>query len=394
MCTSPDLALCGMPLLVAIDLPGGAGFVDTLKRVWDDGNAVFPLDRRLPPAAQARMLATIVPDRIVDERGDHRFAATQTVPGSPPPLEPGDAVVVATSGSTGAPKGVVLTHAAITASAQATSRRLAITNDDRWLACLPLAHVGGLCVVSRALALGTALVVHDGFDADAVERAARNGVTAVSLVATALQRIDPKLFRVILLGGARPPADRPANTVATYGLSETGSGVVYDGVPLEGVDVRIEPDGEISLHGPMLLRGYRDGSIAFGPDGWFHTADLGRWLPDGRLHVDGRRGDLIITGGENVWPERVEAALAIHPDVADVAVAGLADAEWGQRVVVWIVPRSGTLPTLAGMRDWIQASHPGFMAPKELHLVETIPRTALGKIARAELTASITAGKS
>ena len=139
--------------------------------------------------------------------------------------------------------------------------------------------------------------------------------TLVSLVATALRRIDPTRFRRIVLGGAAPPDDLPANVVTTYGMTETGSGVVYDGVPLDGVEVRIADDGEIHVRGPMLLRAYRGADADVDPraNGWLATGDLGRWLPDGRLAVDGRRGDLIISGGENVWPEPVERAIRRRP---------------------------------------------------------------------------------
>ena len=258
---------------------------------------MLPVDQRLPTAAKASLLSAM---------------------GAGEPVEPGDALVVATSGSTGTPKGVVLTHDAVAASARATNDRLGVTSADHWLACLPLAHVGGLSVVTRALIAGTRLTVLPGFDPAAVLAA---GATHVSLVATALRRIDPRAFRTIVLGGSSPPAGLPANVVTTYGLTETGSGVVYDGSPLEGVDVRIDPDGQIHLRGPMLLRCYRDGSTPL-VDGWLPTGDLGRWLDDGRLHVEGRAGDLIITGGENVWPEPIEAVLRAHPDVADVAVTG------------------------------------------------------------------------
>ncbi len=370
-----------MPHLVAVDLPGGAAFVETLRREWDQGNAVLPVDRRLPAPARAALLAAMAPDRLVDEAGTHALEGRG--------IDEGDALVIATSGSTGTPKGVVLTHAAVAASAQATSRHLGIHRSDTWLACLPLAHVGGLSVVTRAILTDTPLVVHDGFDAEAVERAAREGATAVSLVATALRRIDASLFRIIVLGGARPPADRPAHAVTTYGMTETGSGVVYDGRPLADVDVRIEPDGEILLRGPMLLRCYRDGTTPLDRDGWLHTGDLGRWLPDGRLHVDGRRGDLIITGGENVWPETVEAAVQHRRDVAEVAVAGVADDEWGQRVVAWVVPADPTAPpTLADVRATVTEHLPAFCAPKQLHLVLSLPRTALGKVQRHVLQAS------
>jgi O-succinylbenzoic acid--CoA ligase len=370
-----------VPHLVAIDLPAGTAFVTELRRAWDMGDAVLPIDQRLPAPARAALLAAMEPDRLVDHQGSHQLDGRG--------VDEGDALVVATSGSTGTPKGVVLTHAAVQASAIATSEHLGITHADTWLACLPLSHVGGLSVVTRALLTGTGLVVHDGFDAAAVERAARDGATAVSLVPTALRRVDPALFRVIVLGGARSPAERPANSFTTYGLTETGSGVVYDGRPLGGVDVRIEPDGEVLLRGPMLLREYRDGTAPLDPSGWLHTGDLGHWLPDGRLHVEGRRGDLIITGGENVWPDTVEAVLATHAAVAEVAVAGVADPEWGQRVTAWVIPQhADSPPTLADLRAAVAECLPTFCAPKELRLVTTLPRTALGKVQRHLLAGS------
>jgi len=350
------------PKLVAIDLPGGPEFVEQLQRIWDAGDAAFPVDQRLPAAAKESVCASM---RVGEG------------------VEPGDALVVATSGSTGTPKGVVLTHAAVAASADATSVRLGVSANDHWLACLPLSHVGGLSVVTRALHTGNQLTVLPGFDA---ERVASSGATLVSLVATALRRIDPAIFRTIVLGGSRPPADLPPNTVTTYGMTETGSGVVYDGVPLDGVEVRIDDSvgdgvGEIHLRGPMLLRAYRDGSTPLDADGWLPTGDLGRWLHDGRLQVDGRRGDLIITGGENVWPEAVEAILADHPSVADVMVRGVDDPEWGQIVEAVVVPVEGP-PTLDQLREQVKVGHPSFMAPRSLVIVDAIARTALGKLQR------------
>jgi O-succinylbenzoic acid--CoA ligase len=368
--------------LVAIDLPGGDQFVDALRRIWDDGDAAFPVDRRLPPTARRALLDAIAPDRLIDTDGTHRLAGRS--------VDDGDALVVGTSGTTGSARGVVLTHTAVQASAHATSTRLGVSADDVWLACLPLSHVGGLSVVTRALTTRTALIVHDGFDADAVAAAARAGATLVSLVPTALRRVDSSLFRQIVLGGSRPPEQLPDNVVTTYGMTETGSGVVYDGRPLDGVEVRIDEAGEIHLRCPMLLRCYRDGTTPLDADGWLHTGDLGHWLPDGRLHVEGRRGDLIITGGENVWPDTVEAALQQHPSVSEVAVAGMDDPEWGQRVVAWVIPASGTTPTLADLRALVSAQLPTFCAPKELHLVETLPRTALGKVQRHVLQGSRT----
>jgi O-succinylbenzoic acid--CoA ligase len=373
--------------LVALEAVGGDWFVGALRRAWDDGDAVFPLDPRLPGPARERALSAMAPARVV-----HPDASPTERPGARP-VDDGDALVIATSGSTGEPKGVVLTHDAVAASARATSARIGTTDDDHWLACLPLAHVGGLSVVTRALATGARLTVLTGADPAAIAAAAAHGADLVSLVPTVLRRIDPSAFRVVIVGGSRPPPDRPANCVATYGMTETGSGVVYDGVPLDGVDVRIASDGEISLRGPMLLRAYRDGSTPLDAAGWFPTGDLGRWLPDGRLHVDGRRAELIITGGENVWPEQVEAVLRAVDAVADVAVAGVDDEEWGQRVVAFVVPADrGAPPALDALRDAARRELPAFCAPREVVLVDEVPRTALGKVRRGALGVSAPRG--
>ena len=147
--------------------------------------------------------------------------------------------------------------------------------------------------------------------------------------------------------------------------------MVYDGVPLDGVEVRVVgPDDEIRLRGPMLLRAYRDGRVPIDADGWLATGDAGRIGPDGRLRVDGRLSDLIITGGENVWPAPVETLLRTHPGVAEVAVAGRPDPEWGQRVVAWVVPDPGpSVPTLNSCATLVRAGLAAFAAPRELVLV-------------------------
>ncbi|MEO1058735.1 MAG: fatty acid--CoA ligase family protein, partial [Actinomycetota bacterium] len=171
---------------------------------------------------------------------------------------------------------------------------------------------------------------------------------------------------------------------ATYGMTETGSGVVYNGRPLPGVEIRIDESGDIAIRAPMLLRAYRDGSTPIDADGWFPTGDVGHWELDDegtpRLHVDGRRGDLIITGGENVWPDAVEAILTTHPAVGEVMVRGADDAEWGQLVEAIVVPTDpGAPPSLDMLRAHVKATHAAFMAPQRLTLASSLPRTALGK---------------
>jgi o-succinylbenzoate---CoA ligase len=366
--------------LVALAMPGGPGFVHALQRIWDDGDAVFPIDLRLPKPARNRVLQAMAPSVVIDETG----ARSARVDGRP--IEGGDALVVATSGSSGEPKGVVLTHDAVRASALATTGWIGRDPSDHWLACLPLAHVGGLSVITRALAMGIPLTVLPTVDPEAT-RASK--ATLISLVPAALSRVDVKQFRRIVLGGSRPPADRPANSVATYGMTETGSGVVYDGYPLDGVELRIV-DGHIEVRGAMLLRCYRDERDPKSADGWLPTGDLGALADDGELSVFGRSGDLIITGGENVWPETVEAVLLRHPAVADVAVTGIPDPTWGQAVTAVVVPHdAASLPTLGELRDWVKAELPAFCAPHGLSLVGAIPRTALGKIRRSEVSAII-----
>jgi O-succinylbenzoic acid--CoA ligase len=391
--------------LVALDLPGGIGFVDALRAIWDTGDAAAPLDPRLPPAARQVMLDALRPTRIVGSSGEQHALAGGV------PVEEGDALVVATSGTSGHPKGVVLTHGAIAASALATSARLGIdTTRHTWLACLPLAHIGGLAVVTRSIVTGTPVVVLPGFSAETVEAAGRSGrVSHVSLVATALRRLDPSVFACILLGGSKAPDALPPNVVSTYGMTETGSGVIYDGRPLDEVEVSFRSaegaqadgeaatlsggaavvEGEILLRGPMLFRCYRlggDGRV-MGPDGaedWFATGDAGRLDADGKLVVSGRIEDVITTGAEKVWPDLVERTLMAHPGVAEVAVWKRSDPEWGERVVAWVVPTDDA-PSLAELRQIVADGIAPWAAPKELVLVDDLPRTAAGKVRRRAL---------
>jgi O-succinylbenzoic acid--CoA ligase len=403
-----------VPELVALDLPGGIGFVDALQAIWDTGDAAAPLDPRLPPIARRVLLDALRPTRIVSSDGEQRALPDGVG------VEDGDALVVATSGTSGHPKGVVLTHDAVAASATATSARLGIDPSRHvWMACLPLAHIGGLAVVTRSIVTGTPVVVLPGFVAELVEDAGRSGlVSHVSLVATALQRLDPAVFDCVLLGGSRVPFALPPNVVATYGMTETGSGVVYDGWPLDGVELSFRPvvhgdgggespsdrsggaeaegeaegegEGEILIRAPMLLRCYRgsndDGRVR-GPDGsrdWYATGDAGHFDANGKLVVSGRIDDVITTGAEKVWPDVVERILMTHPGVAEVAIWKRPDPEWGERVVAWVVPVGGG-PSLDELRQMVTGSIAAWAAPKELVLVDDLPRTAAGKVRRRAL---------
>ena len=362
-----------MPELVALAMPSGPALVDEIRRTWDAGDGILPVDLRLPPAGLDRLFEAMAPSVIIDEHGERhaRHGGRDVVEG--------DALVIATSGTTGEPKGVVHTHASIRASAERTSERLGVTGDDQWLACLPPAHIGGLAVIMRSIVMGTRLTVHNGFDADAVAAAARDGATLISLVTAALRRIDTSLFRCILLGGAAPPQDRAANVIATYGMTETGSGIVYDQQALRDVELRVDADGQLLVRSPTLLRCYRNGTDPR-IDGWFPTGDAASIDDRGVLQVHGRMNDVITTGGEMVWPAAVESILRRHPAVDDVLVHGAPDDAWGERVVASI--ESAAPPSLGELRELVKQELPAFAAPKELRVVERLERTNSGKIRR------------
>ena len=366
-----------MARLIALDMPASQTFVDLVQRAWSNGDAVLPIDQRLRPSGKKMLLDTMAPSEIIDAS----FTASSLPNGRP--MQDGDALVIASSGSTGAPKGIIHTHSSLLAGAQASASRLQLSANDHWLVCIPVSHVGGFSVIARAMHTSAALTLHPAFDAAAVEQAQKDGVTHTSLVATALSRIDTSLFRTILLGGSSAPDNLPNNIITTYGMTETGGGVVYNGQPLDNVEIKIV-DAEIFLRCPMLMRAYRDDQTISEEDGWYATGDIGEIDNNGKLSVHGRRSDMIITGGENVWPSVVENSLASHPIVNQVVVRGMPDTTWGQRVVAYVVlndsSQTSEVKLLSDLREHVKQTLPAFCAPQQIVVLAEIPRTSLGKV--------------
>jgi O-succinylbenzoic acid--CoA ligase len=337
----------------------------------------------------------------------------------PPPRDPGPGqIVLTTSGSTGTPKWVPLSAAALTASAEATHARLG--GPGRWLLALPTQHVAGLQVLIRATLAGSqpvALDLRGGFDPAAFGTAARRlageaGRCYTALVPTQLARLldtdpDPVTgFDAVLLGGSAPPAEllRRAQAaglrvVTTYGMTETAGGCVYDGRPLDGMQVRVDgPEagtGRVELAGPMLATGYLDApedTAAAFFDGWFRTSDLGRLDGQGRLQVLGRADDVVVTGGLNVAPADVEAVLTGMPGVAAACVVGLPDPKWGQRVTAVVVPADpGRPPDPGALRAAARRLLTGAQTPKEIVLLDALPLRGVGKPDRSAVRAMLAA---
>ncbi len=316
------------------------------------------------------------------------------------------AVVLSTSGTTGTPKGALLTAAALVASAEATHHRLG--GRGRWLLALPAYHVAGFQVLVRSVVAGTdPVAVPAAFD----ERDLVTAIAALgpgrryaSLVAAQLDSAlrDPRATQAlaeldaVLVGGGPMPAGVAERACAagvpvirTYGMSETAGGCVYDGAPLDGVGVKVDAGGRISLGGPTVASGYRNPVVPdpFAEPGWFRTDDIGAVDDSGVLRVLGRVDDAISTGGLTVLPGLVEAALATHPAVAECAVFGVADERLGQRVVAAVVPERGATITLPQLRSHVAETLPSTAAPRQLHIVDALPRRGIGKIDRRALVA-------
>ncbi len=328
------------------------------------------------------------------------------------------ALVVSTSGTTGTPKGAMLTAPALIASATATHDRLG--GPGAWLLALPSYHIAGLQVLVRSVLAGTVPVELDlsaGFDPSTLPAAVAamgSGRRYASLVAAQLAKAltDPaatealaELDSVLLGGGPAPTpvlesaATAGISVVRTYGMSETAGGCVYDGVPLDGVEVRVEDadGGRVVLGGATLAKGYRNPATQdpFAEPGWFHTDDVGALDDSGQLRVLGRLDDAISTGGLTVLPQPVEAVLGTHPAVADCAVFGVPDDRLGQRVAVAIAVVPGAAePTVTELRAHVGLALDTTAAPREMHIVDELPRLGIGKVDRRALIARFGSGGS
>ena len=331
--------------------------------------------------------------------------------------------VIYTSGTSGRPKGAMLTFGNHFWSAMGSALNLGLRSDDRWLACMLLFHVGGLSILLRSVIYGSTVLVHESFDPDAVNRAIDDEeVTIVSVVATMLRRMleargersYPDSLRCVLAGGGPLPRPlleecvrRGVPVVQTYGLTEAASQVTTQaldevsrrigssGRPLFATEVRIEGEGggalapgepgEIVVRGPTVTSGYLNDPEATAQaqrDGWLHTGDIGYLDADGELYVLDRRDDLIVSGGENVYPAEVEEVLRSHPGVQDAAVVGLPDERWGQQVAAAVAPRLGVELEEAELLAFCRSKLASYKAPACIRFVEELPRNAAGKLLR------------
>jgi o-succinylbenzoate---CoA ligase len=397
---------------VGVCAPNGSGFVVAVHALMRIGAIIVPLNARLTPAEidwQRRdaELTLLLDAAAVD--------ALIGAPAAPEYAREFDLAqphtIIYTSGTTGQPKGAILTYGNHWWSAISSALNLGMRPDDRWLAVLPLFHVGGLSILLKSVIYGITAEVHARFDPAGVNAAIEAGVSHVSMVSTMLarvlaQRADlpfPPTLRCVLLGGGPVPPPlleralaAGAPVVQTYGLTETASQVVTlapedalskvgsAGKPLMGSRIRIEASGEICVSGPTVSPGYLH-QLSTDTAGWLHTGDLGYLDRDGYLYVLDRRDDLIVSGGENVYPAEVEATLLAHPAVEDAGVIGVPDAEWGHSVAAVVKLAAGMAATEAELIVFCRQRLAGYKVPRGIQFSGALPRNAGGKLLRRDL---------
>jgi O-succinylbenzoic acid--CoA ligase len=356
---------------VGIALPPGEDFAIALHAAWIRASIAVPQDLRLVP--EQRTAADVVLDAL--EYGD---------PIGVPAIDlRAPAVALQTSGTSAQPKPVSLTFGNLLWSALGSAAALGLDPGERWLCALPLAHVGGLSILSRSAIYGTTAIVHERWDTEAV---LKENPTVISLVPTTLKRLldagwtGGSALRWALVGGAplsahlRERAEAAGIPIAeSYGLTEASSQVTTLGAPLFCTGVRLAADGEIVVSGATVAGGKE-----------LMTGDLGEWEPDGKLRVIGRKSDTIITGGENVAPVAVEMVLEQHPAVAEALVWPRPDAEWGQVVIATVVLAPGAQTTDLELKRFCSGRLAPHEIPKEVTFAAALDRTPSGKVVRTQ----------
>jgi O-succinylbenzoic acid--CoA ligase len=373
---------------VGIALPARRAFVETLHGCLRLGAVAVPVDLRLSPAERRQRTAgcAAVVGEPLEGLADERAPLTLTHD-----LD-AVAIVVHTSGTTAGSRAIELTYGNWLWSALGSAAALGVDPGDRWLCTLPLSHVGGLSILMRSAIYATTVVLHERFDADAAADEIATRATLLSVVPTTRARLldaglrHPPALRAALVGGAPIPpvlleraAAAGVRTVSTYGQTEACSQITTGGPPLFCTRVRISQGREILVSGPTVAPG------AVCADGWLHTGDEGALDAEGNLTVTGRAGDTIITGGENVAPAEVEAVLAGHPAVAEAAVHGAPDAEWGERVVATVVLRAGKTATADDLQGYCRVRLAGYKVPRVFRFAPELPKTVSGKLLRRSL---------
>lgn len=369
---------------------------------------------RSTPAERAHASELTSPALVLD------FSELVESPSRRPPPEPAapdelsDMCLIFTSGTTGSPKAARLSRRAFVAAARASEANLGWREHDRWILSIPLAHVGGLSIVVRCLAARKTVVLFDrSFDVDSfISHLQSTKTTIASLVPTMLDRILdgvgrdglPHALHTILLGGAAAgpklvnrASQLRARVLTTYGLTEACAQVttlraesplepdVGAGHPLPGIEVRIADDSEIYVRGENLFSGYlssREVASPIDSDGWLHTGDFGRLDANGRLHVLSRRSDLIISGGENIYPAELEVAMSDLEEVAEACVFGVDHPKWGEVPAVAVVVTPGASVTAEGLLAHLAKRVARHKLPRKWAIVPHLPLNRMGKVDR------------
>jgi o-succinylbenzoate---CoA ligase len=389
---------------VAIALPSGLAFAQALHACLLTGAVAVPVDLRLSAVEQRRIAAGC--GVMIDAPLDHDESAAEIPLGIGHDLD-ATAVLIHTSGTTSAPRPVELTYGNLLWSALGSAVALGLDPQERWLCTLPLSHVGGLSILLRSTIYATTAILHERFELErALHSLREQRVTLVSLVATTLTRLldaglqRPPALRCALTGGGPVPGALVQRALAagvpvslTYGLTEASSQVTT--TPVAAIEAEHAAAGpslfctqvQIGEEEEILVRGPTVAPAATAADGWLHTGDLGRLDEHGRLRVSGRKGDTIVSGGENIAPPEIEAVLEAHPGVLEAAVLGRPDPRWGEAVTAIVVAREGSAPQIDELRACCAQALAPYKVPKEFVLTsEPLPRTRSGKLLRRELT--------